>query len=415
MTHSPAATVAPEALVLDGDTRAALAIVRSLGSHGVRVTVGAPALESLAGASRHAGRRLRLPDAMGDPEGLGETLVALAAREPDRVWFPVTDASLAVVDRIRDQLTSVRLPIPNREALAWAWDKDRLPELARAAGLHTPRTWRPAGIEEVGALADELRYPLVLKPRRSRWRGADGFVAGQVGYVNTPATLLTTWEAMHARIPEPLIQEHVPGIGMGVFLLADRGRILARFAHRRLREKPPSGGVSVLSESIPVPSELIEPCDRLMAELRWHGVCMVEFKLDARDGRPWLIELNPRFWGSLALAIAAGVDFPWLLFQLALGEPPDEMPAYRAGVRNRWELGDLDHLLLRLRDPHGSVVDGAGRSRFQSLVAFLDPRAGRPEVFRWSDPGPGWHELRAYVKKLGRRRRGRAAGAGSRP
>jgi predicted ATP-grasp superfamily ATP-dependent carboligase len=256
----------------------------------------------------------------------------------------------------------------------------------------------PTCSADVDALAREVTYPVVIKPRRSRWRTASGFVAGGVAYAHSPETLRSMWEAMDARIPAPLVQERVTGFGMGLFILADRGIVLARFAHRRLREKPPSGGVSVLSESIQVPPELEAPADRLMAALDWRGVCMIEFKVDARDGRPVLMELNPRFWGSLELAIASGVDFPWLLYQLALGEAPEAQSSYRLGVRSRWELGDLDHLLIRLRNRGGRDLPSGAPSRLGALLAFLDPFAGRPEVFRLGDPGPGWHELRNYLR-----------------
>jgi glycosyltransferase involved in cell wall biosynthesis/predicted ATP-grasp superfamily ATP-dependent carboligase len=390
-----------EALVLDGDERSALATVRALGGHEVRVTVGAPGPRSLAGASRFAHRRLVLPDPMSDADGLADQLGALAAREPGRVWFPMTDASLAVIDAIRSRLDTIRLPIPAREALALAWDKARLIAAAADAGVAAPRTWLPATVAEVEALAAELPYPVVLKPRQSRWRDPGGsFVEGRVSYAHQASELRARWQALDPRIPPPLIQEWVPGHGMGIFVLADHGQVLARFAHRRLREKPPTGGVSVLSESIAVPVELGRAADRLLSRLAWHGVCMIEFKIDARDGQPYLMEINPRFWGSLALAIAAGVDFPWLLYQLAIGEKPPPTTTYRVGVRNRWELGDLDHLIIRLRGRDADDLPPGTPSRARAVFAFLNPAAGRPEVFRAADPGPAFHELARYVSSI---------------
>src|SRR5439155_25387070 len=109
-----------------------------------------------------------------------------------------------------------------------------------------------------------------------------------------------------------LLQEFVAGRGEGVFLLTDRGRPLARFAHRRLREKPPWGGVSVLSEAIAPDPELLAGSERLLAELALTGVAMVEFRR-APGGPAYLMEVNPRLWGSLQLAIDAGVDFPSML------------------------------------------------------------------------------------------------------
>jgi predicted ATP-grasp superfamily ATP-dependent carboligase len=131
-------------------------------------------------------------------------------------------------------------------------------------------------------------------------------------------------------------------------LAYDRGKPVAFFAHKRLREKPPSGGVSVLSESVEVPPNLYDMGRRILDHVQWHGVAMVEFKV-ADDGTPYLMEVNARFWGSLQLAIDAGVDFPWLLYQLAQAKTLKEMQSYTVGVRNRWLLGDLLHLFLVLK------------------------------------------------------------------
>jgi len=125
---------------------------------------------------------------------------------------------------------------------------------------------------------------------------------------------------------------------------------------------------------------------------------MVEFKV-APDGTPYLMEINTRFWGSLQLAIDAGVDFPWLLYQLASGITPDPIPEYNVGVRLRWLLGDLDSLYLTLRDRRYSM-----KTKFKSLLQFLTPAPfkTRHEVNRLSDMGPFWCELHQYIKDIAR-------------
>ena len=126
------------------------------------------------------------------------------------------------------------------------------------------------------------------------------------------------------------------------------GRLVAEFSHRRIREKPPSGGVSVLCESVPVVPQAKQYAQALLDALRWEGVAMVEFKMDMADQSLKLIEINGRFWGSLQLAIDAGVDFPALLVQTLADEPMPVIDSYRVGVRSRWLMGDFDALLMRL-------------------------------------------------------------------
>jgi predicted ATP-grasp superfamily ATP-dependent carboligase len=400
------------ALVLDGDARSALAVTRSLGRAGVRVTVAAATPRSLAGSSRYAAARLVLPDADREPEALAAALRAEARRWQGDLWLPVTDASLTVVDGTREALGDVVLPFPPSDVLALAWDKARLLDAGRAAGVPCPPTHAPEDVDAVRALAGRLEYPVVLKPRHSRWLAAGALVQGQVSLVESAAALPGAWLEAHGTVPRPLIQQRIPGHGLGIFVLADHGRIIARFAHRRLREKPPTGGVSVLRESIAVPDVLRAPAARLVESLAWHGVCMIEFRVDARDGTPYLMEINPRFWGSLQLAIDAGVDFPRLLHAMAGGRTPAPVESYRLGVRSRWLLGDLDHLLIRLRrrparETLPPSLPGPGRA----VLDFLDPRAGRLEVERLDDPAPGWYELRGYLREL-RARPEPAPGAG---
>jgi predicted ATP-grasp superfamily ATP-dependent carboligase len=194
-----------------------------------------------------------------------------------------------------------------------------------------------------------------------------------------------------------LLQEFVAGHGEGVFLLASQGRTLIRFAHRRLREKPPTGGVSVLSESIAPGPELLSQSERLLAELNWTGVAMVEFRR-APDGRPVLMEINPRPWGSLQLAAHAGVDFPSLMVALFRGEA---IPAVepRIGVRMRWLLGDVDHLYISLRRAEVRKITGKNVPALlrDFLLSFVD--GSKSDVLDPDDWRPFWRELMGWLRE----------------
>src|SRR5690606_12472919 len=155
-----------------------------------------------------------------------------------------------------------------------------------------------------------------LKPRLSRVFLGDRWLHTAVAIVHSREELARLLvDRVEFREHPFLLQSFVPGSGAGVFALYDRGRAVTIFAHRRLREKPPQGGVSVLSASaLPAPAALAA-AQRLLDHVGWHGVAMVEFRVTP-EGEPFLMEVNIRFWGSLQLAIDAGVDFPWLLHQL---------------------------------------------------------------------------------------------------
>jgi hypothetical protein len=169
----------------------------------------------------------------------------------------------------------------------------------------------------------------------------------------------------------------------------------------------------VLCESVELDPELLDHAMRLLGPLGWHGVAMMEFKQDLRTGQSFLMEVNGRFWGSLQLAIDAGVDFPYLSCQLALGETIAPPIDYTIGVKSRWLLGDLDHLLIRLFHKHGDQdLPEGSPSRARAIVDFLQPLAPRTrhDVIDGDDPRPFRHEARHYTKhwfasaqRLGRR------------
>ena len=154
--------------------------------------------------------------------------------------------------------------------------------------------------------------------------------------------------------------------------------------------------MSVLSESISTDPGLALYTRKLLEHAGWHGVAMVEFRI-APDGTPYLMEINTRFWGSLQLAIDAGVDFPYMLYQLACDEQPDQVFDYKVGIRLRWLLGDLDNLYLTLKNKHtdNGIKTGA-------FIRFFMPSAARTrhEVNRISDLKPFWYELRNYLRDI---------------
>ena len=197
-----------------------------------------------------------------------------------------------------------------------------------------------------------------------------------------------------------MLQRLIEGDGFGIFALCDHGEPRTLFGHRRIREQPPWGGVSVLRESVPLDDTATGYACQLLRALNWHGVAMVEFKRERSTGISYLMEVNARFWGSLQLAIDAGANFPLQAARLWLGQSLDPQPPYRVGIRSRWLLGDVDHLLLRLFDKRSRTPDATALPSL--LIDFFSffRRDTRYEVERWTDRGPSIHEVRKYVSAL---------------
>ena len=377
-------------LVTDGDNRAALAITRSLGRDH-EIIVAATQRRSLASVSRWCRDSFTYPDPVRDPQGFLNTLRDEVQRRHIEVLLPVSDVTTILVAELQDDFKPCRIPIASADTIKRAADKVEI--MALAARLDVPC---PAGIavnngEEAIARANEIGFPLVVKPGRSRVRVEGRWLYTSVRYADNPIELKNILGELHPAIYPVLLQERIQGPGVGLFLCCDHGRPLAAFCHERLREKPPSGGVSVLRESIAVDERARDYAQRLLGELRWQGIAMVEFKRDTRDGTPKLMEINGRFWGSLQLAIDAGVDFPALLIRMLDDKTVPAVNTYRIGVRSRWLWGDIDALLMLLiKRPERERLPQAQRSRWRALARFFAWQGGRSrfEVLRLSDLRP---------------------------
>ena len=395
------------AFVTDGDQRPALAIVRSLGRRGISVLVGEERPTSLASSSRYCSRHVTYPSPYRHPEAFEQFMLGLVARERVDVVIPVTDVTTHSIALNQDTLgRHSALATPPFDAFDLVADKHALLQRAARCGIAVPRTHVVDGIAGLKDLVDHVEYPAVVKPIRSRIRTDRGWRAASVHYAGSESDLWNLYQETDYLTSYPsLIQERISGPGVGTFVLFDHGRLLAASAHRRLREKPPSGGVSVLRESVPVDPIVRDQAIRLLGPLGWHGVAMLEYKQDRRTGTPYLMEVNGRFWGSLQLAVDAGVDFPYLAWQLALGHRPEIAPSYRVGVKSRWLLGDLDHLLTRLgtRDRDLQLPDLAS-SKLRTLIDFFK-FAGPDlhyEVINREDLRPFFYECRQWVRALSR-------------
>jgi protein-tyrosine-phosphatase/predicted ATP-grasp superfamily ATP-dependent carboligase len=390
-------------IVTDGNERSALAVTRSLGRRGIPVYVGAENRRSLAGMSRYCQGSFVYPSPWQSPARYVACLIEQARLHDAAGLFPMTDLAVELLGtpevRVHDDFA---IPIPSLEQYHALSDKYRLMQWAQSNGIPIPKTHFVVGGDLSSILPALDRWPVVVKPGRSLIRARGAVKKTSVLYARNTDELYRLY-AEHAELQEPsLIQSRVVGHGEGVFGLFERGQARALFAHRRLREKPPSGGVSILRESIALPELMTKYAQMIAESVHWHGVAMMEFKVD-RQGVPYLMEVNGRFWGSLQLAVDSGIDFPWLLYQLAVtGKVPEPDP-YRIGVRSRWWLGDMDHLLLRLRKSESELSLPPGSpSRLATIVSFLnvfDPRT-KPEVLRLGDLGPGLYEIKAYLQSL---------------
>lgn len=388
----------PNVLILDGQQRSALAVTRSLGQKGIKVHVADSRLPTLAGRSRFAVSETLSPDPQQDASAFSAWVIDTIQRLQTDVVIPITDLSTMLLAPLQGQLGTTKVASAPAMAYELVSDKARLMQLAEFIGVPIPSTVVFSNKEELREHVNSCAYPVVLKPARSRLLLHNAITSTSVCIANCPAEALTYInEQRWIEIMPCLVQQYIAGFGAGIFTFYWDGQPVTWFAHKRIREKPPSGGVSVLSESAPVSQVLKDHASKLLGAANWNGLAMVEFKI-SDDGTAYLMEINGRPWGSIQLAIDSGIDFPWLLYQAATSNACNTTDVYTCGNRLRWMLGDLDNLLLQLRsEDYGLAEKANAAARF--VQSFFD-RACRQEVFRWSDPNPALHETRQWLVDL---------------
>lgn len=352
------------ALVTDGHWRKTLAAVRSLGRHGISVTTCESHPVCTSRFSRYCSRFVVSPPVRRETEYL-EFLRREFRRGCDFL-LPMEEETCLLVARHRDLVPRrTGLVLPTYEQMTEIRDKKNALVVAQRLGIPAPKTYSVHRAKDLRSLP----LPLIVRPRTG---------SGTVGirYASTHDEAEQAWRGLD----DPLVQEVIaPGRGLGVEVLMNfQSEPRALFVHERLRENPPRGGPSTLARSIRRP-DAEEWAVRILREIRWVGVAMVEFRLDERDGVPKFIEINPRFWGTLQLSIAAGVDFPYLLWRLAREGDVEPVRDYRVGVYFRWTLpGDLLHFR---RNP----------GRWRDLPQYARHWVGRDvthAIFAWDDPLP---------------------------
>jgi predicted ATP-grasp superfamily ATP-dependent carboligase len=329
--------------VTESSYKHALGIVRSLGLKNLMVDVGTPSSRMpLASFSKYCRKSYLFPDPRANLNGFVYFFRSMCKVSDCEVIIPVGGLTTFYLSMNKKAIgDDVALPIADFASLKIAANKRDSVLLAEKLGIPTPKTFFLHSSSELDNI-DGKRFPIVVK---------GVFEGGSVRYAYSRNDLKKKFEEIHnlQGVP-PLVQEFVQGEGYGFFALFNRGKPKAVFMHRRLRELCVMGGPSTCAESV-YDNKLLGYGLKLLKTLEWHGVAMVEFKKDSKDGMFKLMEINPKFWGSLDLAIASGVDFPYLLYKMAKYGDVSPVFHYRRGVKFMWPFpDDLLHVLNKTRD-----------------------------------------------------------------
>ncbi len=373
----------PGAVVIGGDYQG-LGIVQSLGRHGIPTCIVDDEY-SIARYSNYATFSIKLAD-LRDEAITIKRLLDLGRRWSLQGWvlFPTRDETVAAISRHRDELADVfRVPTAPWESVKWVWDKRKTYSLASELGIPIPRTWYAADARELKSL--HIQFPAAIKPaikehfiyatKAKAWRA------------NNLAELETLF-CRAARLIGPeevMIQEVIPGSGAQQFAYCTfytRGGSVGSMVVRRARQHPREFGRASTYVETTEQTLLETLSQRFLGAINYYGLSELEYKLDPRDGRYKLLDVNARTWGYHTLGRTAGVDFPYLLFQDQLGQPVDKQRG-RPGVAWIRMTTDLPTALTEI---------AAGRLNWKDY--WKSVRSAHVEaVFSREDPLPGLAEL----------------------
>ncbi|MFH1722483.1 MAG: ATP-grasp domain-containing protein [Candidatus Altiarchaeota archaeon] len=382
-----------DCLLSNAESWVCLAALRSLGGFGVGVETSSEFSDAVSFHSRFSHKNHSYRQVSG---GLFlDDLEDVLAEGGFEVFMPVLSEVLVPVLKERKRFEKfATIPFADIDLFELANDKIRMSQRALKLGIPCPNSFFVGDSTNLSDIRGELSFPILVKPSVSE--GAKGIL-----FIRSFSELAEGFERIKAAYGPVFLQEYIPYNGQkfaASVLLDNDSRPVRVFAQRMIRENPMSPGPHTTSESIDR-KDIIDYVSRLMVDIGWRGVAQAEFVLDPRDNQPKFLEVNPRLWNSLSLSNYAGVNFPYWMYKLGLGEEIEPDFNYRVGVRSRWiipqEIRVLFSLILNRRDPMYQV----NKSRLRQIVELFDFFRGNQGYYILSanDPVPAFYYAKNWA------------------
>lgn len=363
-----------------------LSVVRALGKMGVPVTAVYYDGKDMGYVSRYVKRAIKAPHPVHEEERFLELLLNFAGNTGGEILIPADDETLHTVSRRRDLLKNrFIVACPEWSTTEVFLDKKHTYALAERIGIAAPRTLVPETAQEMLEFGQTVGYPCLVKPSQSH-RYFEVF-GRKMTKVENYGQLLGEYDHARKAGIEVMLQEYIPGKetnGVNYNSYCWEGQTLAEFTAQKVRYAPSEFGVPrvVVSRAIP---EVMASGRRLLKELAYCGFACTEFKLDERDGRYKLMEVNVRHNRSGILAVRCGVNFPWIEYcHLTRGEIPLAGKA-EEGIYWIDEISDLFNSIKYYRQEHHHLTNYLGPYRGRHVFALFDSRDMKPFLKRCRD------------------------------
>ncbi len=385
-------------LVLGQDNRSCLTVVRSLGRQNLTVHLAWASPDSLVRHSKYVQKIHDIPAYTPDDDAWKKELVSILSHENYALVIPCSDPTILPLQhhqKVFEDLAKI-YTLPD-DVFETVFDKTRLTTLAETLGIKIPKSKTLTALDQVDSVTKELGLPIILKPSAS-------FRIGNLRRKNHVRRADTAEDAknlvrgmLHSGAVQA--QSYFTGKGVGVEVLASEGEILLSFQHERVHE-PIGGGGSSYRKSVALSPELLNTTTQLMKALRYTGVAMVEFMVNTKTKDWILVEINGRFWGSLPLAIASGVDFPYALYQLLVENKKDFTQGYRQNIFCRNTSKDFQWLLdqVRAKPSERKHLHLPLLAFFTESILNLIKMREKNDTLVWDDMKPGILEIKQLIR-----------------
>jgi predicted ATP-grasp superfamily ATP-dependent carboligase len=365
-------------LVIDAHLKASLAVIRSLGKKNIKVTAGSEIKSAIGLHSKYCYKKFIYPNTRTQPNAFINQLLQLVKNKTYDCIISTHPYTTFLLVRYRELFSKyTRIPPPDFKVFMNAFDKELLLKIAIKNDVICPITYFIDNPDELEKSIQ--KYPVVIKPARRHGL--------QIAICRTPLELKIKQSEMSKKYGPCLVQEYLPNGGeFGVYtLFNDDSEPIALTVQKRIRSINSYGGISTLRKTIKN-DDIVDLAFHLLKTIHWSGVAMVEFRIDERDGIPKLMEINPRFWGSLQLSILAGVDFPYLLYKLIMNEEQTSMLTFKEGIQCRWLFGDFTRL-IRCPNKLKTMLDLIQPSIHDDVISIKDPKPMIASIFSpWNFP-----------------------------
>lgn len=397
LKKKPGSTV--EVLVTDGNTRAALAVSRSLARQGISFLVLTDTPNCYAYHSRSVKYLIYTPPPDSEPRAFIAAVLELIKKHKIQLVLPISDRTLSLFDSFRKSLSEyTRLALPSSESIQYVLDKRKNRELAKKLGIPCPRQFELKDLSEIPRMIEKLGWPIVMKnPGLSPDQQVSPFKFRYLFAHDEKELRSLINKHCQGRV-YPLFQECASGRVYHMCCFATYGEVIAMHHYlsiRRLR------GEGVLRKVLPPIPEIEKYASRILKALRWDGIAHIEFFINNDKKKKWYIETNGRFWASTQGSIHAGWDFPLWVYNYFRHDKVPKPGNIKIGSQICWRCGDLNALIDYWRGGD-SPATGTNPGKLKATFLYLSDFSPKihSDVFRWNDPKPALIEHWLYFKRF---------------